>query len=508
LLQMAELEDWEVAEIKLEGVHLGTQSAPNPEPVFNAPRVDQPAGDVIPEREVPLDDALIAACENPRERMVVLQLEDTILKFVKSSNETSLEFPSGLNSFRRLVVYRLADRFGLQKEQINYDINEKALRLIKSQNICIPRPLMIDYKDPSRTPTGSAATVSQSSSDSAPDAESSSSKKVMLIKRKPADNSASSGKMSSNKPQVTAEDRERAYQEARARIFGDTAGTSDPPSSLASTSSPPPPTATVDGNFHEIAPIAKGPSGTNLSLVAGVATEGNTGNESNMKRVTSGSQISNLSSSQASYQTGGSGKMRAQLRGSEAERYDPDFVRGSNVNSGRYSGNNSPNCSNIRSSNPTTLVASSRGYNTNNAYYANNNTGYMDASSISGLNPHANSWMQHSAANQAYAMPPPPSLVTPSAGYEADQYAGPPYQCQRPSPQLQQQYGYYSPSFPVGSGYDYRTTAGAPSAPMMMTSSAQNTYSQFSNNQYTPYGGSGNRAPPSASSQSEFPALR
>lgn len=34
-----------------------------------------------------------------------------------------MDFPSGMNSFRRMVVYRIADRFGLQAEQINLDVS-------------------------------------------------------------------------------------------------------------------------------------------------------------------------------------------------------------------------------------------------------------------------------------------------------------------------------------------------------------------------------------------------
>jgi hypothetical protein len=44
--------------------------------------------------------------------MILYQIEDMILTFVQS-NETSMEIPSGLNSFRRLLAYRLSQRFGL-----------------------------------------------------------------------------------------------------------------------------------------------------------------------------------------------------------------------------------------------------------------------------------------------------------------------------------------------------------------------------------------------------------
>ncbi len=50
-----------------------------------APTLDQSYIPTIPSRDVPIDDALLTACENPREKMVVYQLEDTILKFVEAS---------------------------------------------------------------------------------------------------------------------------------------------------------------------------------------------------------------------------------------------------------------------------------------------------------------------------------------------------------------------------------------------------------------------------------------
>jgi hypothetical protein len=57
---------------------------------------------------------------------------------------------------------------------------------------------------------------------SAPDT-SSSSKKVLVMKRQ-APSNTNNNKASDNKPSITAEDREKAYLEARARIFGTTGG--------------------------------------------------------------------------------------------------------------------------------------------------------------------------------------------------------------------------------------------------------------------------------------------
>lgn len=46
-----------------------------------------------------------------------------IMFFLVISNERFLDLPSGLNSFRRLVAHRLADRFSLLKEQITIEVS-------------------------------------------------------------------------------------------------------------------------------------------------------------------------------------------------------------------------------------------------------------------------------------------------------------------------------------------------------------------------------------------------
>ena len=69
----------------------------------------------------PIDSAIINAIENPRERMNVLNLENMFLNFV-NSNERVMEIPVIHNSFKRLITYRVAQRFGLthaHSEQMN-----------------------------------------------------------------------------------------------------------------------------------------------------------------------------------------------------------------------------------------------------------------------------------------------------------------------------------------------------------------------------------------------------
>ena len=86
------------------------QSLQQPPPSMNVDTADEP-----------IDSAIINAIENPRERMNVLNLENMFLNFV-NSNERVMEIPVIHNSFKRLITYRVAQRFGLthaHSEQVN-----------------------------------------------------------------------------------------------------------------------------------------------------------------------------------------------------------------------------------------------------------------------------------------------------------------------------------------------------------------------------------------------------
>ena len=45
----------------------------------------------------------------------MLKFEDTIVQFMQNRRETQLDFPP-MSSYQRMVVHRLAARFGLAKE--------------------------------------------------------------------------------------------------------------------------------------------------------------------------------------------------------------------------------------------------------------------------------------------------------------------------------------------------------------------------------------------------------
>jgi hypothetical protein len=67
-----------------------------------------------------IDDAIINAALNPRERMNLLNIENQIWEFVKSAEIVKL-FPPSLfpNSFRRLLVYRYA---GIAQVKVRYGL--------------------------------------------------------------------------------------------------------------------------------------------------------------------------------------------------------------------------------------------------------------------------------------------------------------------------------------------------------------------------------------------------
>lgn len=187
----------------------------------------------------PLDPVLLAGIENQRERLSVLKFEDAIVRFIKNPRESQLSFPP-LSSYHRLIIHRLADRCGLVHQTADYnpyaqgyDGNaSRVVTLLKTTQTLIPRVLLIDLSADKQQPTLTPA--------SAP--------KIMMRKRAPArgPNNGGRGQDAKNQ-QRTIEDRERAYAEARARIFGDESSSSSvtESSSTSSASSQP-----ISNNNH------------------------------------------------------------------------------------------------------------------------------------------------------------------------------------------------------------------------------------------------------------------
>eukprot|EP01031_Cornospumella_fuschlensis_P044718 gene44718-54688_t len=237
-------DDWEKAEAAMNSLSLVNEGS--------AKEVINP----VPEEETfdSLDSAIQNALNNPKERMACLQIEDIIVKFMRSG-DPMMEVPPGLSSFRRLLTHRVGDRFGLQRSISNSanELGERGLVLYRTAETRMPRRLIIDLAAPS--PSASPSPVADTSSSAsgaaaAPAGGEGGGRKILLMKRRGGDGAAGLGGRSGKNTQVqSAEDREKAYLEARARIFGEEAdgeaGAAEGAASPAAVASPPPTTATA-----------------------------------------------------------------------------------------------------------------------------------------------------------------------------------------------------------------------------------------------------------------------
>ncbi|RLN97237.1 hypothetical protein BBJ28_00026758, partial [Nothophytophthora sp. Chile5] len=169
-----------------------------------------PVGPATASAHGPLDPVLVAGLENSRERLTLLKFEDQIVRFLKNPREPHLNFPP-LSSYHRLIVHRLAQRCALEHQTADYNPYEgssaRVVTLFKTPQSAVPRVLLIDLSTDRQTPAVTPA--------SAP--------KIMVRKRGAQRPGANGGRGNGADGRATRsmQDRERAYAEARARIFGD-----------------------------------------------------------------------------------------------------------------------------------------------------------------------------------------------------------------------------------------------------------------------------------------------
>lgn len=208
--------------------------------------------------------------------------EQTSAAYQQSLQDLQFQQQRGLRqtSFQRLILHRLADRFNIIREQLN-NANERGLvdvgavnhgqgpmtpgliRLVKTNESCVPSHLLIDinlvllinYKNPrarnygggnnginanNAVPVGnnyeegavknitdnmsSATLKSPSVAGSSTSSGKKSNKKMVIMKRNSSSGDAmegkGKGKQKGKARRKKLEDREKAYEEARARIFG------------------------------------------------------------------------------------------------------------------------------------------------------------------------------------------------------------------------------------------------------------------------------------------------
>jgi len=173
---------------------------------------EKPPSPIQYANEMPIDAALSDTLQNPQERMNLLKFENKILHFVKSK-ESVLNVPPMTNSFHRLLVYRIAQRFQLEHTFMDYsqpDAAEKGFALVKSSMTRIPTPLLIDIplkEEVSNVKSASAVPIIGNN------------EKPVLMKRDTKKSKHKERKKTDSNKEAST-DREKAYAEARARIFG------------------------------------------------------------------------------------------------------------------------------------------------------------------------------------------------------------------------------------------------------------------------------------------------
>ncbi|KAF9360322.1 cAMP-regulated phosphoprotein 21 [Mortierella sp. AD094] len=159
-----------------------------------------------------LDEILLKALKNRQERLFLLNLDQEFCNFIENASQKSLEFPC-LNSYYRLMVHRSADYFKLERK---VDHLQKII-ISKTEHSAIPilRFCHLVEEDDEEVEEPQAYQEPEET------------KPIKVLKRCPArppsacetrckNESAFSSRSTRTLPM---EEREKAYAEARARIF-------------------------------------------------------------------------------------------------------------------------------------------------------------------------------------------------------------------------------------------------------------------------------------------------
>lgn len=214
----------------------------------------------------PLDPVLVTAMSHPRDRLLLIKVEIELEKFVRDETKTHLplsssSFPPNLNSYHRLLIHRLSDLFNIVRtiEPTLPGDPPGSVILVKSPTTAIPPRRIVSYVPtplpippilappftPSFTPpTAPASTPSSLLSPSpSPSPSASSHRQFKILPRHSHHHSSASSSTSTSistgtdsprssraggtgggvsndsRKEMTLEERELAYKEARERIF-------------------------------------------------------------------------------------------------------------------------------------------------------------------------------------------------------------------------------------------------------------------------------------------------
>ncbi|KAK2774114.1 hypothetical protein FQN52_004427 [Onygenales sp. PD_12] len=179
------------------------------------------------------DEKLLEAMNSPKDRLLILQLEEKIIAFIKDSNEQSLELPP-CNAFGRLLAHKLGDYYHLTHF---VDNNVTSVRLHRTPWCRLPTPLsMIQGPNANKTPPPNAPAMKIMRRTGQPGEKISAGGSTAPSSSAPSKATSDAGAEGNNEEGVgssagatpakdratlSREEREAKYQEVRERIFRD-----------------------------------------------------------------------------------------------------------------------------------------------------------------------------------------------------------------------------------------------------------------------------------------------
>ncbi|PGH30755.1 hypothetical protein GX50_06475 [[Emmonsia] crescens] len=179
------------------------------------------------------DEKLLEAMNSPKDRLLILQLEEKIIAFIKDSSEQSLELPP-CNAFGRLLAHKLGDYYHLTHF---VDNNVTSVRLHRTPWCRLPTPLsMLHPPNANKTPPPNAPAMKIMRRSGQPGERASGAGSTAPSSSAPSKATSESGADGNNeegfgssagatpakdRATLSREEREAKYQEARERIFRD-----------------------------------------------------------------------------------------------------------------------------------------------------------------------------------------------------------------------------------------------------------------------------------------------
>ncbi|THC92220.1 hypothetical protein EYZ11_008313 [Aspergillus tanneri] len=191
-----------------------------------------PGSQPIPMHPFPLepDEKLLEAMKSPKDRLLILQLEEKVRHFIQSSKEQSLELPPS-NAFGRLLAHKLGDYYHLTHF---VDNNVTSVRLHRTPFCRLPTPLSVLHASTNSTPPPAmpAMKIMRRTDGERPYTEGSiaASSGIPSKTGSEAGDSGNDGDRGSSsagatpakdRMALTREEREAKYHEVRERIFRD-----------------------------------------------------------------------------------------------------------------------------------------------------------------------------------------------------------------------------------------------------------------------------------------------